>query len=79
MWLGKGLQLLCILPIGMLCVSTISMMLFKKIVGSVYVGLSESGLCVFRELCPVGFLIIIIILILSPISNVYKDTSLVDL
>ena len=23
-----------------------------------YCGLSESGLCVFRELCPVGFLIV---------------------
>ena len=34
----------------------------KKIVGSVYVGgysgLSESGLCVFRELCPVTFLVV---------------------
>ena len=31
-------------------------------VGSVYVGgycgLSESGLCVFRELCPVNFLVV---------------------
>ena len=31
-------------------------------IGSVYVGgycgLSESGLCVFRELCPVGFLVV---------------------
>ena len=31
-------------------------------VGSVYVGgnggLSESGLCVFRELCPVSFLVV---------------------
>ena len=34
----------------------------KKYVGSVYVvgygGVSESGLCAFRELCPVGFLIV---------------------
>ena len=34
----------------------------KKFVGSVYVGgyggLSESGLCVFRELCPVRFLVV---------------------
>ena len=30
----------------------------KKIVGSLYVGLSESGLCVFRELCPVSFLVV---------------------
>ena len=27
-------------------------------VGSVYVGLSESGLGVFRELCPVSFLVV---------------------
>ena len=40
----------------------------KKYVGSVYVGvflsqsyfgrLSERGLCVFRELCPVSFLVV---------------------
>ena len=34
----------------------------KNYVGSVYVGgyggLSESGLCVFRELCPVCFLVV---------------------
>ena len=34
----------------------------KNYVGSVYVGgyggLSESGLCVFRELCPVSFLVV---------------------
>ena len=33
----------------------------EKYVGSVYIGgyggLSESGLCVFRELCPVSFLV----------------------
>ena len=27
-------------------------------VGSVYVGLRESGLCVFRELCLVSFLVV---------------------
>ena len=35
---------------------------FLNYVGSVYVGgyggLSESGLCVFRELCPVSFLVV---------------------
>ena len=35
----------------------------KNYVGSVYVGgycgLSESGLCVFRELCPVSFLVVV--------------------
>ena len=35
----------------------------KNYVGSVYVGgyggLSESGLCVFRELCPFSFLVVV--------------------
>ena len=57
MWSCKSLQLLCILPFGMLCLSVC-----KNYVGSVYVGvyggLSESGLCVFRELCPVSFLVV---------------------
>ena len=30
----------------------------KNYVGSVYGGLSESGLCVFRELYPVSFLVV---------------------
>ena len=30
----------------------------KNYVGSVYGGLSESGLCVFRKLCPVSFLVV---------------------
>ena len=34
MWSGKSLQLLCILPFGMLCLSAISMM-FVKIMLSV--------------------------------------------
>ena len=29
LWSGKSLQLLCILPFGMLCLSAISMMLIK--------------------------------------------------
>ena len=29
MWSGKSLQLLCILPFGMLCLSAISMMFVK--------------------------------------------------
>ena len=46
MWLGESLQYdVC-----------------KKYVGSVYVGgyggLRESGLCVFRELCPVSLFIV---------------------
>ena len=30
MWSGKSLQLLCILPFGMLCLSAISMMFVKS-------------------------------------------------
>ena len=30
----------------------------KNYVGSVYVGLCESELCVFHELCPVSFLVV---------------------
>ena len=51
---GKSLQLLCIFPFGMLCLSTISMM-FVKILLAVFilVGMSESGMCAFREFYPV--------------------------
>ena len=63
MWSGKSLQLLCILPFGMLCLSAISMMFVKNYVCIVYVGgeyggLSKSRFCVFRELCPVSFLVL---------------------
>ena len=59
---GKSLQLLCILPFGMFCLSAISMM-FVKIMLAVcmlvgMLGLSESGLCVFCKLCPVCFLVV---------------------
>ena len=61
-WSGKSLQLLCILSFGMLCLSANSMMFVKNYVGSVYVGgyggLSESGICLFCELCPGSFLIV---------------------
>ena len=63
MSLGKSLQLLCIFPFGMLYLSAISMM-FVKIILAVcvciggYGGLCESGLCVFRELCPVSILVV---------------------
>ena len=61
MWSGKSQQLLCILPFGMLCLSAISMMFIKILlavcVGG-YGGLSESGLCVVRDLCPVSFLVV---------------------
>ena len=41
----------------------------KNYVGSVYVGeyggLSESGLCVFNELCPVSFLVVGFVVVCS--------------
>ena len=59
---GKSLQLLSILPFGILCLSAIRMMFVKNHIGSVYVGwncgLCESELCGFGKLCPVGFLVI---------------------
>ena len=59
---SKSMQLLCILLFGMLCLSAISMMFVKNVVDSIYVGgyggLSKSGLYVFRELCPVGSLVV---------------------
>ena len=42
MWSGKSLQLLCILPFGMLCLSKLCWQCVYG--GSVYGGLSESGL-----------------------------------
>ena len=62
MWSRKSMQLLGIMPFGMLCLSAISMM-FVKIMLAVcmlvgYGGLSETALCVFRELCPVSFLVV---------------------
>ena len=38
MWSDKSLQLLCILPFGMLCLSAISMKFVNNYVGSVHVG-----------------------------------------
>ena len=61
---GKSLQLQRILPFGILCLSAISKMFVKILlavcilVGNAYGGLSESGLCVFRKLCPVSFLVV---------------------
>ena len=61
MWSGKSLELLCILPFGMLYLYVTSMIFVKNYVGSVYIGgyggLSESGLCVLRELS-VSFLVV---------------------
>ena len=54
MWSDKSLQLLCILPFGMLCLSAISMM-FVNIMLDVCM-LVGMVVCVFREFCPVSFL-----------------------
>ena len=60
MWSGKSLQLLCIFWYVVLGCHQYDVC--KNYVGSVYVGgyggLSESGICVFRELCPVSFLVV---------------------
>ena len=57
---GKSLQLPCIFPFCMSCLSAISM--FVNIMLAVciggYGGLNESRLYVFRELCPVSFLVV---------------------
>ena len=61
MWSGKSLQLQCILPFGILCSSAISMMFVKimlavcMLVGIVVWAKAD---CVFRELCPVSFLVV---------------------
>ena len=56
---GKRLQLQCISPFGMLCLSAISMMFVNIMLAvCILVGLSQSGLCVFLELCPVSFLVV---------------------
>ena len=61
-WSGKSLQLLCNFPLGMVCLSAHQNDVCKNSVGSVYVGgyggLSEIGLCVLPELCPVSFLVV---------------------
>ena len=60
----KVMELLCGLEVlywtfGMLCLYDVC----EKSVGSVYIGgyggLSESGLCVFHELWPVSFLVVV--------------------
>ena len=59
MWSGKSLPLLCILPFWHVVLACHQYDVCKKYVGSVYVGgyggLSES---VFRESCPVSFLVV---------------------
>ena len=58
MWSGKSLQLLCILPFGMLCLSTISRMFVNNMLAvCMFVG-GYGGLSERRELCPVGFLVV---------------------
>ena len=39
MWLGKSLQLLCVLPFGMLCLHAISMMFVIKLAVCMLVGM----------------------------------------
>ena len=62
MWSGKSLQLLCILPFGMLCLSALSIMCVINMLAVCMLvgkdGLIDRGLCVFRELCPVSFLVV---------------------
>ena len=61
-WSCKSLQLLCILPFGMLCLSAISMMFVKIMLAVVYVGgyggPERQADFVFSELCPVSFLVV---------------------
>ena len=56
MWSGKSLQLLCILPFGMVCLSAISMMFVKLCWQCVcwWVWWSERK----RTLCPVSFIVV---------------------
>ena len=56
MWSGKRLQLLCILSFARLCLSAISMMFVNNLLVGMVV--SEKADCVFRDLCPVGFLVV---------------------
>ena len=60
MWSGKSLPLLCILRFVLVCHQYY---VCKNYIGSVYDGgyggLSESRLCVFRGLCPVGFIAVV--------------------
>ena len=59
-WSGKSLQLLCIFPFDILCLTSISMILVKLCWQCVYwwAWWSERKRTVFRELCPVSFLIV---------------------
>ena len=59
-WLGKILQMLCILPVSILYLSAIRIM-FVKILLTVYmlVGIVWSERNYVRELCPVGFFVIV--------------------
>ena len=62
MWSGKSLQLMYSLALWYVVLVCLQNDVCKKYVGSVYVdghgGMSESGLCVLRELCPVRFLVV---------------------
>ena len=62
MSLGKSLKLLCIFPCGMLCLFAISMVCVKIMLAvCILVGMvvrAKADSCVFRELCPVSFLVV---------------------
>ena len=51
---GKSLQLLCILPFGMLCLFDISMMFVIMIFAMCFL----VGMVVFCKLCPVSFIVV---------------------
>ena len=59
MWSGKSIQFLSMhLALWYLVLVCHQYDVCKNSIGSVYVGLSEGGLCVFHELCPVSFLVV---------------------
>ena len=51
MWSGNSLQLLYILPFGMLCLSVISMIFVIKMVGRVWWSKQKRTLCGFVVVC----------------------------
>ena len=67
MWSGKCPQLLCIIPIGMLCLSAISMMFVNDV--------GKNGIGVFHKLCPIGFLVVCkcMSVLLYPVVMSYVD------
>ena len=62
-WSGKSMQLMCILPFGVWCLSAIRMMFVNIILAvCMLVGIvvcAKAKLCVFGKLCPVGFHVVL--------------------